>query len=77
MATRLEVLAAEVLALPAAERSELLVRLLVSLDTGPPDPAWEVAWAEEIDRREAAIASGEARWLPGDEVLARLRAELK
>ena len=77
MAIPMEVLAAEVLALPAAERSELLDRVLASLDTMPLDSAWDQEWAEEVDRREAAIASGQAQWIPGDEVLARLRARLK
>ena len=77
MAIPMEVIAAEALALPAEERSELLDRLLVSLDVEPLDPTWEDQWAEEVDRREAAIASGQAQWIPGDEVLARLRARLK
>jgi putative addiction module component (TIGR02574 family) len=77
MAIPMEVLAAEALALPASERSELLDRLLESLDTRPLDPAWEQEWAEEVDRREAAIASGQAQWLPGEDVVARLRERLK
>lgn len=74
MSIPVEVLEAEVLSLPAAERSRLLDRLLASLD---PDAEWEEAWASEADRREAEIAAGRAAWLPGEEVLARLRATLK
>ena len=74
MTIPVEVLEAEVLNLPPAERSRLLDRLLASLD---PDPEWEQAWAQEVDRREAEIAAGRATWLPGEEVVARLRAKLK
>jgi len=73
MSIPVEVLEIEVLKLPAAERSRLLDRLLASLD---PDPEWETAWAQEADRREADIASGKSAWLPGEEVLARLRTTL-
>ena len=74
MSIPVEVLEVEVLNLPPAERSRLLDRLLASLD---PDPEWEEAWAQEVDQREAEIASGRAAWLPGEEVVARLRAKLK
>ena len=76
MAIPMEVLAAEALALPADERSELLNRLLASLEDEALDPAWEQQWADEVDRREAAIDSGQAVWIAGDEVLARLRARI-
>jgi putative addiction module component (TIGR02574 family) len=74
MSIPVEVLEVEVLNLPPAERSRLLDRLLASLD---PNPEWEEAWAQEVDRREAEIESGRARWLPGEEVVARLRAKFK
>lgn len=74
MSIPVEVLEVEVLNLPPAERSRLLDRLLASLD---PDLAWEDAWAQEVDRREAEIAAGRASWIPGEEVVARLRAKLK
>ncbi len=77
MAIPMEVLAAEVLALPVEQRSELLDRLLSSLDSQPLDPAWEQQWSTEVERREGEIASGRAQWLAGDEVLARLRARLQ
>lgn len=73
MSIPVEVLEIEVLNLPPAERARLLDRLLACLD---PDPEWEEAWAQEIDRREAVIAAGKATWLPGEEVVARLRAKL-
>ena len=74
MSIPVEVLEIEVLNLPPAERSRLLDRLLASLD---PDPEWEEAWAKEVDRREAEIAAGKATWFPGQDVVARLRAQLK
>ena len=74
MSIPIEVLEAEVLSLPAAEPSHRLERLLASLDA---DPEWEVAWSSEVERREADIAAGRSAWLPGDEVVARLRATWK
>jgi putative addiction module component (TIGR02574 family) len=73
MATTVEALEAEVLRLPALERSLLLERIAVSL---PPDAEVEEAWDREADRREAQIADGTVRLIPGEEVLARLRAKL-
>ena len=63
-----------VIILPPVQRSHLLDRLLASLD---PDTGWEKEWAQEADRREAEIAAGKSSWLPGEEVVARLRAQLK
>ncbi|HEY8708705.1 MAG TPA: addiction module protein [Burkholderiaceae bacterium] len=74
MSIPLEVLEAEVLNLPPTERSHLLDKLLARLD---PDPEWEEAGAREADRREAEIEAGRAKWIPGEEVVARLRAQLK
>lgn len=74
MTMPIEVLEAEVLSLPPGQRSHLLDRLLASLD---PDTGWEQEWAQEADRREAEIAAGKSSWLPGEEVVARLRAQLK
>ena len=69
----IEVLAAEVLGLPLVQRSCLLDRLVVSLDA---NPEWEEAWAQEADRREASIESGWSQWIPGEDVVAKLRADL-
>ena len=73
MTIPVEVLEAEVLSLPAPLRSRLLDKLIASLDA---DPEWEEAWAQEADRREAAIAAGEAAWFPGEDAIARIRAKL-
>jgi Putative addiction module component len=74
MTIPVEVLEAEVLGLPAELRSRLLDKLIASLDH---DAEWVEAWAQEADRREAAIAAGEAQWLPGEEVVAQLKATLR
>ena len=77
MSVPMEILAAEVLGLPPEERSQLLDRLLASLEPSPADPAWEQEWADEVDRREAGIHSGTANWVPGEEAVARLRDRLR
>ena len=51
----------------------MLERLIVSLDT---DPDVEAAWEQLADQREAELESGVAQLIPGDEVMARLRARL-
>jgi len=73
MATTVEALEAEVLRLSAPERARLLERIAVSL---PPDAEVEEAWEREADRREAQIADGSVRLVPGEEALARLKAKL-
>lgn len=74
MSIPVEVLEAEMLSLPQAERSRLVDRLLASLGH---DQEWEDAWSEEADRREARIADGQAQWVKGPEAVARIRASLK
>ena len=58
-----------------AERAELALSLIESLD-GPPDPGVEEAWRVEIERRVGEIERGEAQLVPGDEVFARVRRRL-
>jgi putative addiction module component (TIGR02574 family) len=70
----LEILEAEVLQLAPADRSHLLERLIASLDA---DPEVEEAWEQEADRREAELESGLIAAVPGEEVIARLRAKLQ
>lgn len=53
------------LQLAEQERLELATELLESVE-GPPDPEWERAWIEEIDRRVAAAdATGRTGSLSG------------
>lgn len=58
-----------------AERAELALSLIESLD-GPGDPDVEEAWRVEIERRIGQIDRGEVQLIPGDEVFARLRRRL-
>ena len=74
MAIPIDVLEAEALSLPPADRSRLVDRLLASLGH---DPEWEQAWSEEADRREARIVDGQAQWVNGPDALARIRVALK
>ena len=69
-----EVLEAEALSLPKADRSRLVDRLLASLGH---EREWEEAWSDEADSREAQINEGQARWVDGPEAVARIRASLK
>ena len=61
--------------LSEAERAELALSLLESLD-GPADSGVEEAWRLEVERRVAEIERGEVQLIPGDEVFARLRHRL-
>ncbi len=69
---------AQALQLPLKERGELAHRLIVSLDGEPEDSPEAIAkaWDEEIARRVAEIDAGRTKWLPADEVMARLRAKI-
>ena len=73
MPTPLEALEAEVLRLSPAERSQLLDRVVASLDA---DKALDAAWDDEAARRDAEIDNGTLTPILGRDVLARLRAEL-
>ena len=73
MTIPLDVLEAEALSLPQAERSRLIDRLIASLEK---DPEWVAEWSAEADRREQSIAGGESAWVPGQEAVARIRAKL-
>lgn len=74
MTIPIDVLEAEALSLPQADRSRLVDRLLASLGH---DPEWEVAWSDEADQRETRIADGQSQWVNGPEAVARIRATLK
>jgi Putative addiction module component len=70
----LDTLEAEVLKLPAGARSHLLDRLIASLGI---DAEIEGAWALEAERRDVEINEGKVSTVPGNELLDRLRAELR
>jgi putative addiction module component (TIGR02574 family) len=58
-----------------AERAELALELIESLD-GETDVDADESWRIEVQRRIAEIESGEVQLIPGDEVFARLRRKL-
>jgi putative addiction module component (TIGR02574 family) len=73
MPSQLEIVQAQAMQLTPAERNQLLERLISSLDA---DAEVEAVWEQLADQREADLAAGLAQALPGDEVMARLRARL-
>ena len=73
MSTFLEVLEAEAMKLPPSDRSHLLERLILSLDS---DPEVDAAWSQEADRREAQLDSGLVAEVSGAEAMSRLRSRL-
>lgn len=78
MSTLLEELVQRALRLSPEERGQLIHRLIVSLEGEPEDTPEAIAqtWDEEIARRVADIDAGRVQLIPGDEVLARIRAKI-
>ena len=74
MTMPLDALEAEVLNLPALQRSHLLDRLITSLET---DPEIQEAWALVAERRDAEIEEGKVTLSSGESVLAQLRKKLQ
>ena len=71
MARKLQELFKEAAKLPDRERAELAGMLLESLDDEQ-DPAVELAWAEEVERRVRQIETGEVKTIPWEQVRAEL-----
>jgi hypothetical protein len=69
-----ELLAAQLLAWPTAERARLAALLLASVE--PSESDVEAAWDEEIVRRESELDSGAARGIPAADVFAELERRL-
>ncbi len=70
-----QVVLADALRLGLKARAELATELRGSLD-GPPDPDAEIAWAEEIERRVAAIEAGTVQLEPWEDVNRRIETEI-
>lgn len=66
----------EIRALGRAEQQRLLRALLEELD-GPPDMGADGAWLSEIQRRSADFDAGLIRTTAAEEVIKRVRAQLK
>lgn len=79
MAVTLEELEAQALKLSTKERSELVQRLIVSLDGEPEGTPEEIAKAreDEIARRVADMDAGRTKWNSLEEVMTELRARIK
>jgi hypothetical protein len=63
----------ELLRLPASDRARLAERLIASLDD---DAEVELAWIEEVRRRDRELDSGAVQALPLADSLRDLRIEL-
>ena len=74
MSNTLTELKEKALQLSEADRAELALSLIESLDG--PDPDVEEAWRIEVERRIGQIERGEVQLIPADEVIARLRRRL-
>ncbi len=72
--SNIEQLEAEILNLPAADRSRLAERLLMSLEE---DDEIMAAWGDEAERRADAFERGEIGAADFEDVMARARAGLK
>jgi hypothetical protein len=76
VATDLEKLKSELMALPPKSRAWLAHTLIESLDE-PSDPDAEMLWLEEIQRRNSEIKNGEAKTKPADRVLQEARDRIR
>jgi putative addiction module component (TIGR02574 family) len=74
MNARTDALLVELLALPAAERSELLVALVESLEAVDGESITD-AWHEELCARKQAILAGTESLKPWSEVRSRLLSQ--
>lgn len=75
MTHRAERLLDEALQLPEADRADLAARLIQSLESEI-DADVDAAWAAEIERRCAALDSGEAVTSDWSEVRQRIEREI-
>lgn len=72
MSRQMEDLYEEASQLTENERAELAGKLLESLE-GEPDPAVEMAWAAEVERRVKQVENGEVELIPWEKVREELR----
>lgn len=61
--------------LPLAERAEVAVELIASLD-GDPEPDAETAWATEVERRARRALTGESSGTDWETVRGRVARRL-
>ena len=60
--------------LPPDHRAMLVEELLLSLNAASPTEI-DSAWRAEIERRQREIREGKANLVPGEQVIAELRAQ--
>jgi putative addiction module component (TIGR02574 family) len=75
MIRKKELLLDEALRLPEKDRADLAVKLIQSLDRNP-DNDVDAIWAQEIERRCAAVDAGEAVTSDWEEVRSRIEREV-
>jgi putative addiction module component (TIGR02574 family) len=75
MSIQYDALIREVLALPSNDRALLAETVIDSLHEEDANSV-RAAWIDEIESRLAATERGDAKYLPGDEVMASLRKKL-
>lgn len=76
MSGNFEEILSAALSLSPGARAMLADHLLESLDDES-QKRIDALWAEEAERRAHAIDEGRAKLIPGDEVIAELRARVK
>ncbi|MGH7770548.1 MAG: addiction module protein [Candidatus Binatia bacterium] len=76
MARAVKKIEAEIRALSAEDKVELLRSLIAELDV-PADPGVEQAWLEEAQRRHRELIEGKVKGVPGEQVFGNLRSRLR
>ncbi|CAG0965286.1 hypothetical protein BURK2_00965 [Burkholderiales bacterium] len=76
MPSLLESVQQQAMLLSPQDKAALALLLIRDLDAGA-DEDTETLWVEEAQCRYAAYQAGEVASIPGDEVLARVRARIK
>jgi hypothetical protein len=77
----LEKVLEQALSLNEEERSELVARLLPTLEPEDgetvTDEEWQAAWSVEIEKRVNEVRDGSAELIDGDEVLREVRLRIE
>ena len=76
MSTNYDEVLSAALSLPPGARAMIADHLLESLDAED-QKRIDAIWAEEVERRVQAIDEGRVELIPGDKVMAELRAPVK
>ena len=74
--TRTEILQAALI-LPPAERLAVARQLAQSVESEGEELSeaeWDAAWADQAERRHREVEEGKVKMVPGEEVMARVRA---